>query len=137
MSIEEKQLLALRTWILEAAPHLNANISVRLWNDEIIPLSDNIDNNIILAINSPEVIRRLIFSPKLMTIFELYAEGIIDIEGGTPLEAVRSWDHLSVLHYARDMNKMALVKAFGHFYLKLTTLQSKMALVMRVKFQKR
>lgn len=62
MSIEEKQLLALRTWILEAAPHLNANISVRLWNDEIIPLSDNIDNNIILAINSPEVIRRLIFS---------------------------------------------------------------------------
>lgn len=118
MNIQKKQLDALRKWIISAAPHLNANISVRLWDDEIIPLSQNITNDIILAINSPEGIRRLIFSPKLMTVFELYAEGVIDIEGGTPLEAVRSWDHLAVLHFARDMSKAALIKALWPFLLK-------------------
>jgi len=114
----KKQLSALRKWILAAAPHLNANISVKLWNGEIIPLSDKVDNDIILAINSPEVIRRLIFSPKLMTVFQIYSESLLDIEGGTPLDAVRSWDHLSILHFARDMKKMDLLKALWPFLFK-------------------
>ncbi len=118
MSIETKQLDVIRKWILSAAPHLNANISVRLWNDEIIPLKPTISNKIVLAINSPEVIRQLIFHPKLMTIFELYADGLIDIEGGTPLEALRSWDHIAVLNFARNMNKLELVKMLWPFLLK-------------------
>lgn len=81
MNLETKQLDVFRKWILLAAPHLNADLSIKLWNGDIIPLSSNVTNDIILAINSPEVIRRLIFNPKLMTVFELYAESLIDIEG--------------------------------------------------------
>jgi len=121
MNIHNKQLSALRQWILEAAPHLNANISVKLWNGEIIPLNDKANNTIILAINSPEVIRKLIFSPKLVTVFQLYSNNLIDIEGGTPLDAVHSWDHLSILHFARDMKKRDLLKALWPFLFKASS----------------
>jgi cyclopropane-fatty-acyl-phospholipid synthase len=84
---EEKQLQSLKKWIEKWAPDIDSQLSVRLWNGDILPLGPNAKEDILFAINSPEAVRRLIFSPRLMTLFELYAENLIDIEGGTPLEA--------------------------------------------------
>ncbi len=75
-NIQTKQLSVIKKWIESAIPHLNANISVRLWNNEIIPFSPNSNTTIVLAINSADAIRKLIFKPKLMTVFELYSDGL-------------------------------------------------------------
>ncbi len=108
MSRESKQLDVLRKWLVAAGEQINSEISVRLWNGEVVPLGQDAKDDILLSINSPEVVRRLLFSPKLMTVFELYAESLIDIEGGTPLQAARRWDHIRVLNYARSMSKLQL-----------------------------
>jgi cyclopropane-fatty-acyl-phospholipid synthase len=117
-NIQTKQLSVIKKWIESAIPHLNANISVRLWNNEIIPFSPNSNTTIVLAINSADAIRKLIFKPKLMTVFELYSDGLIDIEGGTPLEALRSWDHIAVLNFAKSMNKLDFAKTLWPFLFK-------------------
>jgi cyclopropane-fatty-acyl-phospholipid synthase len=137
MNIQQKQLDALSKWIKKAAPHLNAKISVKLWDESLIPLSENISNDIVLAINSPEAIRRLIFKPKLMTVFELYSESLLDIEGGTPLEAARNWDHLAVLHFARDMSKKELFKTLWPFLFKANNSNKKDNLGYESKIEKK
>jgi cyclopropane-fatty-acyl-phospholipid synthase len=53
-----------------------------------------------------------------MTVFELYAAGLLDIEGGTPLDAARRWDHIAILNTARALNKLDLVKTLWPFVLK-------------------
>jgi len=110
-----RQIEILREWIEQAAPHLNSTLSVRLWDGSIVPLGPDAKRDILLAINSPEAVRRLMFSPRLMTVFEIYAENLIDIEGGTPLDAVRRWDHIAVLKFARSLNKMQLARTLWPF----------------------
>ncbi len=113
-----KQLEVFRKWLKEAAPKLNSDLSVRLWDGSIVALGDEAKDDIVLAINSPQAVRRLIFSPKLMTVFELYAENLIDVEGGTPLEAARRWDHIAVLNFAKTMSKVKLAKTLMPFVIK-------------------
>jgi cyclopropane-fatty-acyl-phospholipid synthase len=116
MNRQEKQLNSLRTWLHEVlVPQINADLTLRLWNGELISLSENARQDIIVCINSPDAIRRLIFAPKLMTMFELYAESLLDIEGGTPLEAARRWDHIAIINFARKLNKLTLLKALFPF----------------------
>ena len=45
-----------------------------------------------------------------MTLFELYAAGDLDIEGGSPLEAARRWDHMRALRLARNLDKRRLAR---------------------------
>lgn len=118
MSRQEKQIVAFREWIKSIAPSLNTDLSIRLWNGEIIPLGDSVNTDILLCINSPETIRRLIFSPTLMTVFELYAENLFDIEGATPLEASQHWDHIAILTAAKNLNKLQLIKTLWPFVFK-------------------
>jgi len=118
MDRNTKQLDKIRNWLQMAGDEIGADLSVRLWNGEIIPLGPNAKDDIQIVLNSPEVIRRLIFKPKLMTIFELYTESLIDITGGTPLEAARRWDHMRVLTFARSMSKVELAKTLWPFVFK-------------------
>ncbi len=124
-SREQKQIEVLKEWIAEIAPQLNMDLSIKLWNGDILPLGKNAQKKILIAVNSPEVIRRLIFSPKLTTLFELYAEGLLDIEGGTPLEASKLWDHIAIVEFAKTINKTKLAKRLWPFVmLKGNKLQS-------------
>jgi len=118
MDRNTRQLEVLRNWLVAAAPNIDADLSVRLWSGDIIPLGPQARDDVILAINSPDVVRRLIFKPSLKTIFELYAESLIDIEGGTPLDASRRWDHIRVLKFARAMSKFQLIKTLWPFLFK-------------------
>ncbi|VAV94905.1 hypothetical protein MNBD_ALPHA04-2229, partial [hydrothermal vent metagenome] len=118
MDRNKRQLNAIRKWLEAAAPDIGADLSIRLWNGDVVPLGPNAKDDIVIAVNSPEVVRRLIFAPKLMTIFELYSESLLDIDGGTPLEAARRWDHMRVLTYARSMSKTGLMKTLWPFVFK-------------------
>lgn len=115
MNKHDKQIKTFKAWMAQISPKINSDLSMKLWNGEIIPLGSNAKEDILIAINSSEAITRLIRKPRLMTIFELYTESLIDIEGGTPLEAIRRWDHLGVLNVVRTMNKFDLVKTFWPF----------------------
>ena len=111
----DRQVQAARRIIEQAAAHLQADLSVRLWDGTIVPLGRNARSDILLTIRSPAVIRRLIFAPRLMTVFELYASGDIDFEGGSPLEASRRWDHLKMLSLARNLDKWMVLKSLWPF----------------------
>ena len=113
MSTDSRQLKALRQWIEKSIPELQMDLGLKLWNGEVLALKDQGRTDICLCIRSPEAVRRLLFSPKLMTVFELFAESLLDIEGGTPLQAARRWDHIRMIGFARNMNKLQLLKTLS------------------------
>ena len=97
------------------APKLNANLSIELWNGDVLPLGEGATDDIRLVIRKADVVRRLLLKPKLMTVFELYATGDIDLVGGSPLEVVRGWNHLKALEVARGLSKLFVAKALLPF----------------------
>lgn len=115
MNRYEKQLSVFKKWLLEIATKLDSTLSVKLWDGEIISLGKNAKDDIVFAINSQEAVTRLIYRPKLETVFQLYYEGFIEVEGGTPLEMLKRWDHIGVLSIVRSMSKFDLFKTFWPF----------------------
>jgi cyclopropane-fatty-acyl-phospholipid synthase len=68
------------------AEHLQADLSLRLWNGEVLPLGPNAPSDLVVAINDEGAVTRLLRRPRLTTVVELIAEGRLDIEGGTLLD---------------------------------------------------
>jgi hypothetical protein len=66
-------------------------------------------------VRSPNAVRRLLKKPRLMTLFELYAEQELDLVGGSPLEAANRWDHTKGLRTGRAFSKMRLIKGMWPF----------------------
>jgi len=119
MNREQKQLESLKNWLKQVVlVEIDVDLALRLWDGDILSLKEGARADILVCINSPEAIRRLIFSPKLMTVFELYAEALLDIEGGTPLEAARRWDHIEIVNFAKKINKLSLIKTLLPFLFK-------------------
>jgi cyclopropane-fatty-acyl-phospholipid synthase len=115
LDLGQKRLEAARRLVEQVAAELGADLSVRLWDGTVLPLGPGARDDIRLAVNTPAALRRLILSPKLMTLFELYGAGDFDIEGGSPLEAARRWDHIRALRLARTLDKRKLAGALWPF----------------------
>ena len=115
MAGDDKRIEVLRRWIGEAAATIDANLSVRLWNGETLPLGRDVDGPIVLALNHPDAIRRLVFAPNLLTAVELYVEGLLDIEGGSPLDATKAYDHMDVVRFGKSLSKVELAKSLWPF----------------------
>lgn len=92
------------------AEHLEADLSLKTWDGSIFPLGPNARDDIRIVIRSPLAIRRMMLKPRLTTIFDLYARKLIDIEGGTPREAVARWDHLKMVHLRKKLGKWAVLR---------------------------
>src|SRR5687768_2806380 len=110
-----KQLEAARRIFGLAARRLEAEVGVKLWDGSVIPLGGGERADIRIVIRSPAVIRRLLLSPNMMTIFELYASGELDFEGGTPLAFARRWDLLKALQLSRRVDGVVLLKSLWPF----------------------
>ncbi len=78
----KSQLNSLKELLNAVAEPLNLNVSVRLWNGEVIPLGAEADGRFIIGLSGPGVIGSLIRRPTLETLVRLYATGHIDFEGG-------------------------------------------------------
>jgi cyclopropane-fatty-acyl-phospholipid synthase len=115
--MSQKQVDAAKRIVARVAREVNADLSLELWTGEVLPLGATARDDIRLRIASPDAVRRLLFKPKLLTVFELYATGDIDVVGGSPMEAMRRWDHLQVLKAAKSLNKWALAKDLLPFLL--------------------
>jgi cyclopropane-fatty-acyl-phospholipid synthase len=111
----DKKAQAARRIAEHIAKHLQADLSLKLWDGTVVPLGPKARSDIVISIRSAAAVRRMIFSPKLMTVFELYAAGEIDVEGGTPLEAARRWDHLKALRLGKAVDKQFVLKQLWPF----------------------
>jgi len=111
MNANPKQLHSARSLIREAAQTLEADLSIELWNGEVLPLGPNARDDIRFVVRSPNAVRRLLKKPKLMTLFELYAEQELDLVGGSPLEAANRWDHTKGLKTGRAFSRVRLARA--------------------------
>ncbi|MES2712970.1 MAG: cyclopropane-fatty-acyl-phospholipid synthase family protein [Pseudomonadota bacterium] len=72
--------------IEDLAPHLRMDAAVRLWDGTAIPLGADWSGEMAIAVHAPEAVTRLLRRPRLPTLIELFAEGLITIEGGTLLD---------------------------------------------------
>ncbi len=112
---DNNRIIAVRRVAREFAKYLQADLSLELWNGEIIPLGDNARDDIRIVVRSPAAIRRMMLKPSLMTIWELYATGLIDITGANPLVAVRRWDHMRALKLGDKVSKLKILRALWPF----------------------
>ena len=113
--METRYLQAARRIVQLVAAKLDADLSVELWNGEVLPLGPGARSDIRIVVASPAVIMRLTRSPSLMTLFEVYADGGLDIVGGSPLAALQRWDHLKAVRLVRTIDKTAAVRAIWPF----------------------
>ena len=82
----DSQLKSIRELLKSIAEPLDLNVSVRLWNGEVIPLGANSDGKYIISLSGPGVIGSLLRRPTLEMLVRLYATGHIDFEGGDLME---------------------------------------------------
>ena len=82
---EQKQLDAARMLFTQLAPLLNRRISIRLWDDSLIPLGENSDPDYFISIAGPGVLGSLMRKPSYENLLFHYANGNIEIHGDWPL----------------------------------------------------
>ena len=112
---DARRLAVLRRWIERAAPEVEGNAVVRLWNGDTVPLGSNLDGPVTLAVNTPDAVRRLLLRPDISTMAELYADGSIDVPGGTPLDLARAVDHIAVRRFVARQSKIEIVRSLVSF----------------------
>lgn len=83
---DDPRLAAARRLLTHIGSHANADLVVRLWNNETIPLGPQATGDLALAITTPTALTRLLRRPSLRTLVDLLAAGDIDIHGGTLLD---------------------------------------------------
>lgn len=80
------QLSSIKEVLRTVAEPLDMNLSVRLWDGDVIPLGKQVDGKYTIAISDAGVIGSLIRWPTLETLVRLYATGKIEFEGGDLIE---------------------------------------------------
>lgn len=116
-AVSDSRIVAARRIAAHVADLLQADLSLRLWNGEILPLGPNARDDIQIVVARPSAVRRLLLKPGLMTLFEMFATGDLRVEGGSPLEAADRWDHGRAVHLARRADKMLVARAALPFLL--------------------
>lgn len=111
MAFETARLREIRALVSEISPVLQADLSLELWTGEVLPLGPGARDDVRIVVRSPSAVQRLLRKPRLMTIFELYAEEEVDITGASPLEATNRWDHTKALKAGRLFSKARLARA--------------------------
>ena len=112
-----RRVEAARRIVAHVAEHLRADLSLRLWTGEVLPLGPGARDDIQIVVARPSAVRRLLLKPGLMTGFELFATGDLRIEGADPLEAADRWDHGRAIHLARNVDKWLVAREAVPFLL--------------------
>lgn len=114
-----KRLAAARTLVAHIARRLDADLSIELWNGEILPLGTRpARDDLRIVVRSADTIGRLLRHPRLKTVFELYAGGDLDVAGGSPLDVLARWEHLKAVGLRRNLDKALVARAALPFLFK-------------------
>ena len=119
MSVADPRLARLKRLVEGLAPQLDLDIAIRLWDGEALPLGRHWSGDLALALRDPVAITRLLRRPRLTTLVELFAEGKLDIEGGTLLDLAARQGGGSSRGLLKRVSKLAAARAllpffFGH-----------------------
>ncbi|WP_198912340.1 SAM-dependent methyltransferase [Parvularcula mediterranea] len=106
----QKQLKSIRIMLAEVARHLEADFVVVLWNGEEVPLKEDAQGDLRMHIRSPNVVRRLLLKPEILTLLQLVASKDLMLEGGSPYDFVKRWDHGKGIHLVRRIDKMKVAR---------------------------
>jgi cyclopropane-fatty-acyl-phospholipid synthase len=114
----DRQIAAARRVVAHLAETLDANLSVRLWNGERLPLGKSVADDLGFAINTPQALTRLVRKPKFSTLIELLADGGVEIEGGTLLDIARRRGQMRTKGLFKRIDKLLVARnllpfAFG------------------------
>jgi len=113
------RLDAARRLVAHIADKLDADLSVELWNGEVLPLGRQpARDDLRILVRTPDTIGRLVRHPRLKTIFELYAGGDLDVLGGSPLDVLGRWEHLKAVGLRRSLDKKLVARAALPFLFK-------------------
>ena len=88
---------------------LKADLSVRLWNGDLVPLGPAPSDSLALAIRTPDALTRLLHWPRFTTLIDLLAAGDVDIEGGTLLDIAARRGEMNTKGLFRRMDKRLLL----------------------------
>jgi cyclopropane-fatty-acyl-phospholipid synthase len=86
----QTQLDSIKRILRTVAVPLDMNVSVRLWDGDLIPLGES-DGQHVIEISGPGVIGSLMRRPTLETLVRLYATGHIKFDGGDLIEFSESF----------------------------------------------
>lgn len=126
MTGTDKQLKAMRRLLVHVGEVLGIDLSVRLWNGEIVPLGPQAKGDVIIAIRSPEAITRMLRVPKLTTLVELLGSGEFDIIGGTLFDLAERRGTAGKKLF-RQLNKRILLTSLAPFFFGLKEAKEKTA----------
>lgn len=111
---DDKLLRAAKTLIEELSRHLDIDASVRLWDGSNTPLRAGNTNghapSLAIKITSPGVISSLIRWPTLDRLIRHYAQGGIDLEGGTLIHLGEMLENGGARKNLKRVNKVRLAK---------------------------
>jgi cyclopropane-fatty-acyl-phospholipid synthase len=105
------QLNAAKKILRSAQGKIAADLTVRLWDGERIEFSRSDAPNIEIAFESAAAMRQMLLHPGAATLFGLFGSGQMRIENGSPLQFLRSFDHVSVAKFFRQARRIDLVRA--------------------------
>ena len=114
---EDRRLDAARRLLAHVGTLLDADLSVRLWNGEVVPLRPDARADVLVAINSPGALTRLARAPRLDTLVTLFAAGALDIEGGTLLDLAERRGAMRTKRLFRRLDKRLLLSLAPAFLL--------------------
>ncbi len=111
----DKRLDAARRLLRHVGDRLGADLSVRLWNGETIPLGPKANGDLVFSIAAPEAVTRLVRSPRLTTLVELLAAGDIDLHGGTLLDVAARRGEANTKGLLKRLDKGLLIRSLLPF----------------------
>lgn len=107
----DTQIDSLKEILSEVAERLDMNVTVKLWNGEMIPMGKNTDGKYTLELSGPGVIGSMLRRPTLETLVRLYASGHIAFEGGDLMEFSDAFQtEKANRRRLKEISKLMLVK---------------------------
>jgi len=125
MGKADRRVVALRRLTEHVAEVSPLDLSVRLWDGTVLPLSPKsdpgasdsgkADHGLTLSIATPRALTRLVRRPRLPTVVELIAEGAVDLEGGTLLDLAARAGSGATRGLAKRLDKTLAIRALLPF----------------------
>lgn len=112
------QIKSVKTLLEAAVPHVDADVTVKLWDGTTIEFNRSDAPNIICEVDSANVVRNLLLAPNVGTVFGMYGRGDLRIVDASPLMLLKALDHVTIIKFFKQYGKLNLLKAAAPFLLK-------------------
>lgn len=111
----ERRIQGARRLFAHIADLVQADLSIRLWTGETIPLGLRPSDGLAIAIRTPRAVTRLVRRPLLTTLIELIAAGDVEVEGGTLLDVAARRGSMNTKGLFKRLDKRVVVTSLWPF----------------------